>query len=80
MTLVVIAPEFKKLLVEALQNTGNSPNVKKSKELLVGCGGAYVLMIILKCKKRNVIPIVPTRKNFSGKAKDSTARKKQGLI
>ena len=33
-----------------------------------------------ECKKRNVIPVIPVRKNFSGKAKGSTVRKKQGLI
>jgi hypothetical protein len=75
------APEFKKLLDNALQNIENSPNVVLSDELYVGCDGAYDSNENFEtCKKRNVIPIIPVRKNFSGKAKGSTVRKQQGLI
>lgn len=75
------APEFKKLLDEALQNIGKSPNVLQSDEMYVGADGAYDSNDNFdECKKRNVIPVIPVRKNFSGKAKGSTARKEQGLI
>ncbi len=75
------APEFKKLLDEALQNIENSPNVEKSEELLVGADGAYDSNDNFKeCKKQNVIPVIPVRKNFSVKTKGSDVRKKQGLL
>ncbi len=75
------APQFKKLLDEALQNIENSPNVTSSEKLHVGCDGAYDSNDNFdECEKRNVIPIIPIRKNFSGKAKGSTARKKQGFM
>lgn len=74
------APEFEKLLDEALQNIENSPNVEKSEELLVGCDGAYDSNDNFKtCEKQNIIPAIPVRKNFSIKTKGSTARKEQGL-
>lgn len=75
------APEFKKLLDEALYNIENSPNVVASGKLHVGADGAYDSNDNFKeCEKRNLIPVIPVRKNFSGNAKGSTARKKQGLI
>ena len=75
------APEFKKLLDEALYNIENSPNVVASEKLHVGADGAYDSNDNFKeCEKNNVIPVIPIRKNFSGKANGNTARKKQGLI
>jgi len=75
------APEFKKLLSEALQNIDLSPNVKISDNISVGADGAYDSNENFdQCKKYNVIPVIPVRKNFSGKANGSTARKKQGFI
>jgi len=75
------APEFKKLLDEALYNIEKSPNVVQSDEMYVGADGAYDSNDNFdECKKQNVIPAIPVRKNFSGKAKGSTARKEQGLI
>ena len=75
------APEFEKLLSEALYNIESSPNVEKSEELVVGCDGAYDSNNNFEtCEKQNVIPAIPVRKNFSGKAKGNTARKQQGLI
>ena len=75
------APQFKKLLDEALQNIENSPNVTSSEKLHVGCDGAYDSKDNFdECEKRNVIPAIPIRKNFSGKANKSTARKEQGFI
>ncbi len=75
------APEFKKLLSEAIQNIRDSPNVKSYDDLCVGADGAYDSNENFEqCKKYNVIPVIPVRKNFSGKAKGSTARKKQGFL
>jgi hypothetical protein len=75
------APEFKKLLDEALQNIEKSPNVVQSDEMYVGADGAYDSNDNFdECRKQNVIPAIPVRKNFSGKAKGNTARKEQGLI
>ena len=75
------APEFKKLLDEALQNIGNSPNVEKSQEMVVGCDGAYDSNDNFEtCENNNVIPAIPVRKNFSIKTKGNIARKEQGLI
>jgi len=75
------APEFKKLLSEALQNIDLSPNVKTSDDISVSANGAYDSNENFEeCEKYNVIPVIPIRKNFSGKANGSTARKKQGFI
>ena len=75
------APEFEKLLSEALQNINDSPNVEQSEELFVGCDGAYDSNDNFKeCENQNVIPIIPVRKNFSIKTDGSTARKEQGLL
>lgn len=75
------APEFEKLLSEALYNIENSPNVQKSEELIVGADGAYDSNDNFdECKKQDVIPAIPVRKNFSTKTKGSTARKEQGLL
>ena len=72
------APEFKKLLDEALENIEKSPNVKQSEKLSVGADGAYDSNENFKeCKKQNVIPV---RKNFSVKTDGSIIRKEQGLI
>lgn len=75
------APEFKKLLSEAIYNIKNSPNAISSDELCVSADGAYDSNENFEqCKKYNVIPVIPVRKNFSGKANGSTARKKQGFL
>ena len=75
------APEFERLLSEALHNIENSSNVKKSEELLVGADGAYDTNDNFKeCEKKNVIPIIPVRKNFSPKTKGNKLRKEQGLL
>ncbi len=75
------APEFEKLLSEALYNIENSPNVQKSEEMIVGADGAYDSNDNFdECKKQDVIPAIPVRKNFSTKTKGSTARKEQGLL
>jgi len=75
------APEFKKLFDEALQNIKNSPNVETSDELCIGCDGAYDSKDNFdQCKKNNVTPAIPVRRNFSGKSKGSTARKEQGFM
>ena len=75
------APEFKKLLGEALQNIENSSNAESSEELLVGCDGAYDSNDVFEeCEKRNVIPIIPVRKNFSIKADGSVTRKEQARV
>jgi hypothetical protein len=75
------APEFEKLLDEALQNIENSPNVIQSDELHIGADGAYDSNENFdKCKKSNVIPVIPVRKNFSLKTDGSAVRKEQGLI
>ena len=75
------APEFKRLLDETLQNIENSANVTSSEELSVGCDGAYDSNDNFdECKKNNVIPVIPVRKNFSVKAKGSDVRKQQGLL
>ncbi len=75
------APEFKKLLSEAIYNIENSPNVIPSDELCVGADGAYDSNENFEeCKKQNVIPVIPVRKNFSGKADGSTVRKEQGFL
>ncbi len=75
------APEFKKLLSEALCNIENSANVKQSKELSVCADGAYDSNDNFKeCEKQKVIPIIPVRKNFSMKTNGSVTRKKQGLL
>ncbi len=75
-------PEFKKLLSEAIQNIKNSPNVVvPSDELCVSADGAYDSNENFKqCKKYNIIPVIPIRKNFSGKANGNIARKEQGFI
>ncbi len=75
------APEFKKLLEEALQNIENSPNVEKSEELLVGADGAYDSNENFdECKQQNIIPAIPVRRNFSIKTDGSVTRKEQGLM
>lgn len=75
------APEFKKLLSEAIQNIENSSNVKSSDDISVGADGAYDSNENFdQCKKYNVIPVIPIRKNFSGKANGSTTRKEQGFL
>ncbi|MBA4718970.1 MAG: IS5 family transposase [Nitrosopumilus sp.] len=75
------APEFEKLLSEALYNIENSTNVVPSEELLVGCDGAYDSNDNFdECEKQNVTPVIPIRKNFSVKTKGSDVRKKQGLL
>ena len=75
------APEFKKLLDEALQNIENSTNVLPSEELSVGCDGAYDSNDNFnECEKQNVIPVIPVRKNFSPNTKGSDVRKQQGLL
>jgi len=75
------APEFKKLLSEAIQNIENSPNVEFSDDISVGADGAYDSNENFEeCKKYNVIPVIPIRKNFSGKANGSTTRKEQGFL
>ena len=75
------APEFEKLLSEALYNIENSTNVTSSEELSVGCDGAYDSNDNFdECKKNNVIPVIPVRKNFSVKTKGSDVRKQQGLL
>jgi len=75
------APEFEKLLSEALYNIENSSNVEKSEELLVGADGAYDSNDNFEtCEKNNVIPAIPVRKNFSIKTKGNIIRKKQGLM
>jgi hypothetical protein len=75
------APEFKKILDEALQNIENSTNVTSSEELSVGCDGAYDSNDNFdECEKRNVTPVIPVRNNFSVKTKGSDVRKQQGLL
>jgi hypothetical protein len=75
------APEFKKLLDEALQNIENAPNVILSDELSVGCDGAYDSNDNFdECKQQNVIPAIPVRKNFSIKTDGNVTRKEQGLM
>ena len=75
------APEFEKLLSEALYNIENSSNVEKSEELLVGADGAYDSNDNFEtCEKNNVIPAIPVRKNFSIKTKGNIIRKEQGLM
>ena len=75
------APEFKKLLDEALQNIENSPNVISSEELSVDADGAYGPDDNFKeCDKQNATPIISVRKNFSIKTKGSKSRKEQGLL
>ena len=75
------APEFNKLLDEALQNIKDSPNVIQSNELHVGVDGAYDSNENFdECRQQNTIPVIPIRKNFSIKTDGSTARKEQGLI
>ena len=75
------APEFKKLLDEALQNIKDSPNVEQSEELLVGCDGAYDSNDNFEeCSKQNAISIIPVRKNFSIKTDGSITRKQQGVL
>jgi len=75
------APEFKKLLSEAIHNIENSPNVMPSENLCVGGDSAYDSKENFdECKQQNVIPVIPIRKNFSGNAKGSTARKEQGFL
>ena len=75
------APEFKKLLIEAIQNIENSSNVEFSDDINVGADGAYDSNENFEeCKKYNVIPVIPVRKNFSGKANGSTIRKEQGFL
>ena len=49
--------------------------------MCVGADGAYDSNDNFKqYKKYNVIPVIPVRKNFSGKANGSTTRKEQGFI
>ena len=75
------APEFKKILDEALQNIENSANATASEELSVGCDGAYDSNDNFdECKKQNVTPVIPVRNNFSVKTKGSDVRKQQGLL
>ena len=75
------APEFKKLLSGALQNTKDSPNVEQSEELLVGCDGAYDSNDNFdECEKNDVTPVIPVRNNFSVKTKGSDVRKQQDLV
>ena len=75
------APEFKKLLEEALQNIKDSPNVIQSDKLSVGADGAYDSNENFdECKKNNVIPVIPVRRNFSIKTDGSVTRKEQGLM
>ncbi len=75
------APEFKKLLSEAIQNIENSSNVEFSDDISVGADGAYDSNENFEeCKKQNVIPVIPIRKNFSGKANGSIVRKEQGFL
>ena len=75
------APEFEKLLSEALQNIENSQNVKIADELFVGADGAYDSNDNFEtCEKQNVTPVIPVRKNFSIKTDGSVIRKEQGLI
>jgi len=75
------APEFEKLLSESLKNIKSSHNVKTSEQLFVGADGAYDSNNNFKtCKKQNVIPVIPVRKNFSIKTDGSIARKEQGFI
>ena len=75
------APEFKKLLGEALQNIENSPNVVPSEKLSVGCDGAYDSNDNFdECTQQNVIPAIPVRRNFSIKTEGGVTRKEQGLM
>ena len=76
------APEFKKLLSEALHNIENSTNVVvPADQLLVSADGAYDSNDNFEqCKKKDVIPVIPIRKNFSIKTKGNNVRKEQGLL
>lgn len=75
------APEFKKLLSEAIYNIENSSNVEFSDDISVGADGAYDSNENFEeCKKYNVIPVIPIRKNFSGKTNGSNTRKEQGFL
>lgn len=75
------APEFKKLLSEALQNIDDSANVVQSKELKVGLDGAYDTNDNFEeCEKKNINPVIPVRKNFSPYTKGNKTRKEQGLV
>jgi len=66
------APEFNKLLDEALQNIKDSPNVTQSNELYVGADGAYDSNENFdECRQQNIIPAIPVRKNFSIKTNGS---------
>ena len=56
------------------------PNVVvPTDQLLVSVDGAMILMTILSNVK-NVIPVIPIRKNFSLKTKGNNVRKEQGLL
>jgi len=75
------APEFNKLLDEALQNIKDSPNIIQSNELYVGADGAYDSNENFdECRQQNIIPAIPVRKNFSIKTDGSIMRKEQGFI
>ncbi len=75
------APQFKKLVDEAMQNIKDSPNVTASDELCVGADGAYDSNENFKhCKENDVIPVIPIRKNFSYKKDGDITRNEQGLI
>ncbi len=75
------APEFKRLLSEALSNIESSSNVTPSEELLVGCDGAYDTNDNFeKCEKQNATPVIPVRKNFPPHTKGNKLGKEQGLI
>ncbi len=70
------------LLSEALHNIENSTNVVvPADQLLVSADGAYDSNDNFEqCKKKDVIPVIPIRKNFSIKTKDNNVRKEQGLL
>ncbi len=75
------APQFKKLVDEAMQNIKDSPNVTASDELCVGADGAYDSNEHFKhCKENDLIPVIPIRKNFSYKKDGDTTRNEQELI
>ena len=72
---VIVDSKTKKLFDDALQNIGKASNVLQSDEMYVGANDSNDNFD--EYNKQNIIPV---RKNFSGKAKGSTARKEQGLI
>jgi hypothetical protein len=71
----------KKLLSEAIQNIENSSNVILSDDISVGADGAYDSNENFEeCKKYNVIPVIPVRKNFSGKALQEKSKAFYSLV